>query len=302
MTIRHIKNYLAGEARPSQDELAKIAAALGFQNHQFANKQAQILLRLAYRQISQNHLERPTFDEVEFRCHSQNGEDGILLYLFSMLGTTNKRCVEIAAGDGIQNNTANLIINHGWYGLMIDGNEQLIDCARKFYASHPDTFALPPQIIHAWITAENVDQLIKDNGFTGEIDLLSLDLDGVDWWIWKALTCVRPRVVVAEVQCIFGAEDSVTVPYRPDFKAEYVNGFGVYSGGSLSAFVKLAHEKGYRLVGVQRYGFNAFFVRNDLGVGMCPEVSAEECLDKPFVHWARRTLHPLVKDKEWVRV
>ena len=302
MVMRRLTHFFGRQARQKQDDLVEIVSAVGSPTHELAGNQGQILLKLAYKQLAQNENTLPSFEEVEFRCHSQNGEDGILLYVFSLLGTTNRKCVEIAAGDGIQNNTANLIINHGWYGLLIHGNEELIGVARKYYASHPDTFALPPQIVHAWVTADNVNQLVAENGFGGEIDLLSLDIDGVDWWIWKALTCARPRVVVAEVQCICGPEDSVTVPYRPDFKAEYVGGFGVYSGGSLSAFVKLAREKGYRLVGVQRYGFNAFFVRDDLGVRVFPEASVEEYLNKPFVHWAQSSLQPLIRDKEWVRV
>ena len=76
-------------------------------------------------------------------------------------------------------------------------------------------------------------------GFEGEIDLLSLDIDGIDYWIWEALEVIRPRVVVAEIQCIWGADRAVTVPYDPQFRAEYVQGFGIYSGASLKAFIKL---------------------------------------------------------------
>jgi hypothetical protein len=98
-----------------------------------------------------------------------------------------------------------------------------------------------------------------------EIDLLSLDIDGIDYWLWKAITVIRPRVVVAEVQVIWGDSRSVTVPYRSDFRAEYLHGFGIYCGASLPAFVKLARAKGYRLVGTQCHGYNTFFLRDDVG-------------------------------------
>jgi hypothetical protein len=135
-----------------------------------------------------------------------------------------------------------------------------------------------------------------------EIDLLSLDIDGIDYWLWKAITVIRPRVVVAEVQVIWGDSRSVTVPYRSDFRAEYLHGFGIYCGASLPAFVKLARAKGYRLVGTQCHGYNTFFLRDDVGQDSFPEISTSEWARLPFVEWANETLLPLVKDKTWVEI
>jgi hypothetical protein len=244
----------------------------------------------------------PSFGDVEFRVFSQNGEDGILLYIFSLIGTTNKICLEICAADGIQCNSANLILNHGWTGLLVDGDEAAIKRGKGFYSGHPDTFSFPPKLAHAWVERETVNALIAKHGISGEIDLLSIDLDGVDYWVWDVIEVISPRVVVAETQCIWGTERSVTVPYARDFKSSLIQGFGVYSGASLPAFVSLGHRKGYRLVGTQALGFNAFFVRDDVGADVLPEVSAASCLDRPFVHWARREFLPLVRDKEWVEV
>ena len=267
-----------------------------------ASKVGQLLLAQRYRELHRHGGSIPSFAEVEFRAFSQNGEDGILLYLFSLLGTTNRRAVEICAGDGIQCNSANLIVNHGWHALLFDGNPDRIARGTAFYAKHPDTYSFPPRLAHAWITRENVNQLVSDQGFVGEIDLLSLDLDGIDYWVWEALDVIQPRVVVAEIQCIWGAERAVTVPYSPSFRTEHVNGFGIYSGASLPAFVKLAGRKGYRLVGVQQLGFNAFFVRNDVGEDLLTSATSATCLDKPFVHWARAQFLPLVKDMPWEQV
>lgn len=267
-----------------------------------ASKVGQMRLMLEWNRMLQHRETLPSLNQAEFRAFSQNGEDGILLYIFSLIGVHSSTCVEICAGDGIQCNSANLILNHGWTGLLVDGNQDNVSKGVQFYSSHPDTFSFPPKFVHAWVDREGVNGLIQEHGYSGDIDLLSLDLDGVDYWIWDAIEIISPRVVVAETQCIWGADRSVTVPYRRDFSSPLVNGFGVYSGASLPAFVRLAKRKGYRLVGTQALGFNAFFIRDDLATEVFPEVTVQSCLDRPFVRSAMRDLLPLVKDKEWIEV
>ena len=176
------------------------------------DKGLQILLSLKYKELLHHKLPLPSFEEVGFRVFSQNDEDGILLYIFSLIGTVNKKAVEICAGDGIECNTANLTINHGWTALLFDGNEATIRRGQDFYQCCKDTFLFPPRIIHAWIEAENVNTLISGHGFEGEIDLLSLDIDGVDYWIWKAIDCISPRVVILEYQDIWGLRNPL--PFR----------------------------------------------------------------------------------------
>ncbi|MDT7541497.1 MAG: hypothetical protein QOE33_1401 [Acidobacteriota bacterium] len=244
---------------------------LGF--YQRVDQGTQVLLRLKYQEMVRRKEPLPIFDDVQFRSFSQNGEDGILLYIFSLVGTTNKRVVEICAGDGVECNAANLIINHGWRGLLFDGDEGNISRGRAFYARHKDTWISPPQLVQAWITRDNIDRLISEHGFAGEIDLLSLDIDGNDYWVWEAIECARPRVVVVEHNSFAGPEVSATIPYREDFVAD-VSQSPPYLGATLPAFVKLARRKGYRLVGGERLGFNAFFVRDGLGEVVLPEVEA----------------------------
>jgi len=310
-SVRGIKAELKRAARflgwkrpiASGDPL-QIANAVGASsaNTSSAAKTSQISLALRYRELAERRQPLPALNDVQFRAFSQNGEDGILLYIFALVGTKNKRAVEICAGDGISCNSANLILNHGWHALLVDGDEALVNRGRAFYRRHRDTFSFPPVQVSAWIDRESVNDVIARHGFAGEVDLLSIDLDGVDYWIWDAIDVISPRVVVVETQCIWGHERSVTVPYRADFRSPLVDGFGIYSGASLPAFVKLGRLRNYRLVGTEALGFNAFFVRNDVGVGLLPEVSAEACLDRPFVHWASQRFLPLVQDKEWVEV
>ena len=297
-----IEKHLRPESTARFSELAGLVSRAVQSPNGAASKVSQRVLANQYLELGRRRGPSPSFEDVEFRAFSQNGEDGILLYIFSLIGMGGRRSVEICAGDGIQCNSANLIINHGWQGLMFDGDELLVERGRSYYAHLSDTFCFPPKIVHAWVTRENINQLIAENGFEGPVDLLSLDIDGVDYWVWDALDVVQPRVVVAEIQCIWGAGRAVTVPYSPAFQTQYVNGLGVYSGASLPAFVKLARRKGYRLVGVQRLGFNAFFIKDGVGEDLIPEVDVEACVNRPFVAWAQQNLLAKVENLPWIEV
>jgi len=263
---------------------------------------AQQLLTLGYQQRYADNLPAPTFSEVGFGLHSQFDEDGILLYLFALLGAKNRLAVEICAGDGRECNAANLIIHHGWHGLLFDGAEANVRVALDFFRAHPSTRGWPPVFVKAWITAENVNQLITSNGFSGEIDLLSIDIDGNDYWLWQALTAVLPRVVVVEVNHLCGPDLAVTVPYNPKFQAVYTEYGTEYAGASLAAFTKLARKKGYRLVGVNRVTTNAFFVRADLPHPWLPEVDPKDCFQNIRAQYGMNTMWPRVKDMPWEQV
>jgi hypothetical protein len=244
-----------------------------------------------------------SFKHVGFRVFSQNDEDGILLYIFSLIGATNRKCVEICAGDGIECNTANLIINHRWIGLLCDGNKKNVRKAKQFYSNHPDTRFWPPAIVLEWITKDNVNQIIQENGFYNDIDLLSLDIDGIDYWLWKEISCISPRVVVLEFNHLLGPEISVSVPYRDDFVAEFTQFGSDYAGASLKAFVKLGKEKGYRLVGTNMICTNAFFVREDIRCDWLPEIKdISNCFDHPRAIFGMTHRFPGIKEREWVEV
>ncbi len=265
------------------------------------NQQNQIALRLMYRQLQATKQPLPLFDEVEFRSHSQNGEDGILLFIFSLIGTTNKKCVEICAGGGIQCNSANLILNHGWYGLLFDGDPDLVKQGNRFFQSSPDTFFAPPIFKQAWITKENVNSLIQDNGFIGEIDLLTVDVDGNDWWIWQAITIIRPRVVVVEINLILKPDVEWVMPYQADFSKHQAGAIPYGYGASLSAFVALARSKGYRLIGTESSRINAFFMRDDIGEDIFPEVNAASCLvDNPFIQKLQAKYYEQLLKASWI--
>jgi hypothetical protein len=296
--FRSIKSKLASpEVLKKLDELKKPNETSS------VNKGVQILLKLKYQELLHNrHLPLPTFEEVEFRAFSQCGEDGILLYIFSIIGTVNKRVVDIGCGNCIVSNHANLVINHGWFGLLIDGSEVNIRKGKDFYDKSPDTLIWPPILVNAWITKDNINTIINSHSFQGEIDLLSIDIDGMDFWIWRAIDCISPRVVVVEYMDMWGPDESMSVPYQEDFTGKYDESGLYYGGASLAAFVKIAKEKGYRLVGCQRYGFNAFFIRAGVGEDVFPEISPADCFNHPKAKYSMERRLERAKEYEWVKV
>jgi hypothetical protein len=194
-----------------------------------------------------------------FRLHSQNSEDGILLALFQRAGVTGRRFVELGSGSS-GGNAAMFAAEFGWTGLMVEGDRGKADMAARRFPQ--------VQAICAWITPESVDDLLRRHGFTGEVDLLSVDVDGNDYWVWQALTACSGRVVVLEYNSMFGADRAVTIPYDPQFNRR--DHRFCYFGASLAALTKLSASKGYRLVAVEPTGVNAFFLRNDVA----PEIPA----------------------------
>lgn len=240
---------------------------------------SQISLMLQYRHMLKTPKNLPNINEVGFRVHSQTDEDGILLYIFSIIGVKNKKCVEMCSGDGIECNTANLIINHGWSGLLIDGNKARVFAGVEFYKTNLDTYLNPPILAREWITSKNVNKILLKNNFKGEIDFLSIDMDGVDYWIWDSINVIRPRVLAVEYRSDIDKKLALTVPYSDDFiMPNTKNGNPRCFGASLKAFVKLSKRKGYRLIGCNKYGYNAFFIRNELGRKYIKTVGVESCL------------------------
>ncbi|MBT4207186.1 hypothetical protein HOE22_02450 [Candidatus Woesearchaeota archaeon] len=214
--------------------------------------------------------------DAEFKIYSKHGGDGILAYIFSKIGATNHTFIEMGVEDGRECNTSNLSFNLGWKGLLIDANEDWIKSARAFYKEKLGSNADNIKMTANFVTAENINQLITDSGFRGEIDLLSIDIDSNDYWVWKSINVINPRVVVMEYNAAMSNE-SVTIKYDPDFHYKGTSQkYPLYFGASLKALVKLGKEKGYILVGCDTHGHDAFFVRSDVAEGKFVELSSEE--------------------------
>jgi hypothetical protein len=143
-----------------------------------------------------------------------------------------------------------------------------------------------------------VNDLIAASGASGPIDLLSLDIDGMDYWVWKAITVIDPQVVVCETHNPIPHDKALTVPYDPKFVFESEN----VRGASLAAMCKLGREKGYRLVGTHRFGFNAFFIKNNVAEAYFPEVDVASCVQDPYSKHVRKEIWPVAKEGKWVEV
>jgi hypothetical protein len=227
-----------------------------------------------------------------FRLHSQNDEDGITLALLLTAGTGDRRFAEI--GCGPNGGTSGFLAKElGWSGLMVDGDSDKVSRLRA---------STSPTRVHTlvrMIDAANVNDILREAGLTGQLDLLSIDIDGNDLWIWEAIDAVDPRVVVIEYNSSLGSERSVTIKYDPAFTRR---GLGNYYGASLRALVHSGRRRGYRLVAVEPRGVNAFFVRSDVAPEL-PEIDPADAfrlLDKterrmrggadPYAEFARRGL------------
>lgn len=238
----------------------------------------------------------PAVKDTGFRVFSQFEEDGKLLFIFSIIGMDNKQFVEIGSDDGLNSNCANLVFNFGWHGVFIDGNEKGIARGRKFYSKYPNPFTYPPKFVCSMVTRENINQLIEGQGYRGDIGLLSIDIDGNDYWIWDAITVVSPQVVIIETHNEFGYHN-IIVPYDPNYMAP--GRHPVYHGASPVAMVHLARRKGYRLVGANELGFNFIFVKNGIADQFLPEVNVESVLQHPSVIADFKKFEP-IKDWEYV--
>ena len=188
---------------------------------------------------------------------SQNEEDGLLLALFKRIGATDHRFVEIGCGMN-GGNSGFLAKECGWTGLMLEIEPERAARLRS-------RFAPAVRVVEAQVTRENINEIVSANGLAGDIDLLSIDIDSNDYWVWEALSVCRPRVVIVEYNPLFGTERAVTIPYDPQFnRRQFDVPRAAYYGASLQALANLGARKGYRLALLEPRGVNAFFVREDL--------------------------------------
>lgn len=243
-----------GDAERSQEERERILLAIGRQE---SNR---------VRSAKCTHLA-----DAEFRIFSQWGEDGIIQYLLGKVPVSTQSFIEFGVQDYRESNTRFLLMNDNWTGLIIDGSED----HHRYLQSNTLGWRHDVRPVTAFVTRENVNELFTRAGFTGDIGLLSIDIDGVDYWVWKAIEAVSPRIVVAEYNSLFGLERAVTVPYDASFDRSRAHYSNVYFGASLRALCDLASTKGYAFVGSNSAGCNAFFVRRDV-LGSVREVTVDE--------------------------
>jgi hypothetical protein len=230
--------------------------------------QLAALLRMRYFDARGGLATSASIRARRFRLRSQNEEDGIVLALLEAAGVSGRRFVEIGSG-GSGGNSAVLAEDLGWAGLMVEAGERSAAAAANTFRHNPGV-----SVVNKAASSDNINSLIRQGGFGGEVDLLSIDVDSIDYWLFDALEIPRvvsPRLIVCEYNALFGPTRAVTLPNaaRPRTAPKS------YVGASLAALTQVAERKGYRLVLCEDYGINAFFLRNDLAPEI-PGCTAEQ--------------------------
>jgi hypothetical protein len=196
----------------------------------------------------------------EFKVFSQWGEDGIIQFLTSVVPIQHRTFIEFGVEDFTEANCRFLLMKDNWRGFVIDGSEKNVQSVQNSYFY----WQYDLRAVCAFITRENINELLDRSGFDEDLGLLSVDIDGVDYWVLEAIARYRPRILIVEYNSVFGSERAISVPYCPTFRRTERHYSNLYFGASLSAFSRLAGARGYALVGTNSTGSNAFFVRSDV--------------------------------------
>jgi hypothetical protein len=300
--LDHITHLLQQQA----DEIAYLRSKLDLAHHSFSIGQLtmlnpsqrrnflpndsaalQKLCMMGWASSASPPIDHKQLIESGFRVFSQGDEDGILLRIFQKVGATNKVVIEIGSNCDSsdlkipENLSTNLIVNHGWHGLIIEMDAVQCDHIRYFFAQHPATKHFhaesapggffSPIISNSEVTPDNIDSIMQQNLAVTDPDLLIIDIDGGDFAVIERMTSIKPRVLVIEFEKRFRHQHSVIQKSRHDFSRLFPQ-----SGtASLAAWNKLLSHLGYVLCSISGTGFNAFFVRADVANGFIEEASVE---------------------------
>jgi hypothetical protein len=247
-------------------------------------EQSRYLAQLRVQRAWEEEIKKPRHADPKrllrygYKVYSQNDEDGIIAEIFRRIGMASRTFVEFGVETGVECNSVKLLIE-GWWGLWIESNPASAAAIRDNFAPFVTAGKLTLQ--ESRVAAENINALIGQGGFSGEVDLLSIDIDGNDYWVWKAIEVVNPRVVAIEYNATLRPPMALVVPYRADAQWDGSN----YYGASLEALVRLGTAKNYRLVGCSIAGANAFFVRADLCADRFLEPATAEEHYEPARHY-----------------
>jgi hypothetical protein len=210
-------------------------------------------------EIKKNNVYQ-NLNDSEFKCFSQFGEDGIIQYLINNLKISNKKFIEFGVENYDEANTRFLLENNNWSGLIIEGNQKNINYIKKqnYYWRYDLT------AVNSFVSIKNINDIIRSNYFEGDIGLLSIDIDGNDYWILKEINVISPDIIIIEYNANYGADKSLTVKYNENFQRAKNNIEKLIYGCSLKAVNNLCKEKGYSLVCTNKNGNNVFFVKTKL--------------------------------------
>jgi len=224
-------------------------------------------------QASVHSLERvKTLRDAEYQVFSQWGEDGIIQVLTRTLRIKHRTFREIGEEDFRESNCRFLMMKDNWRGFVVDSSERNIAAIQNSWYFW--RYQLSAVAVH--IDAGNFEEVKAWSNFDSDIGLLSIDIDGNDYWVLKGIARLHPRILVCEYNSVFGADRAVTVPYDSNFSRSNAHSSNLYFGASLAALDELARSRGYVFIGTNSTGCNAFFVRRDLFCERVRAVSIEE--------------------------
>lgn len=249
-------------------QILKTLNQLSTRNKELAKKIDETRILQAKLVSTQNWLNKDAIESnlalAEFSVFSQWGDDGIIDFLAQYLDFDHQTFLEFGVENYEEANTRFLLINRNWSGLVIDGSKNHLETIKnsELFWKHELTAACQ------FITKENINQIIEENGFANKIGLLHIDIDGNDYHIWKAIDKISPTLVIMEYNSIFGSDRAWTIPYQADFVRHKAHYSHLYCGSSLRSLCCLAEEKGYYFIGSNSAGNNAYFVKKGKEKGL----------------------------------
>ena len=232
--------------------------------------------------LNQKNTNAP-LNDYEFKVFSQWGEDGIIQHLINSLEIKNKTFIEFGVEEFTESNCRFLMMKDNWRGFIVDGSLSHINSIKQSYFY----WRYDLNAYHAFITKNNINEILQHSGFAEDLGILSIDVDGNDWFILKAVSFYKPRILICEYNDVFGEERAISVPYDPQFNRTQKQYSNLYFGASISGITYLAEKKGYTLVGVNSNRNNAFFIRQDLVCDKVPKVDLEAIYEPSNIRESR---------------
>jgi len=216
--------------------------------------------------------------EVEFQVYSQWGEDGIIDWIVNKLPKIPKSFLEIGTQDYKESNTRFLLINKNWDGFLIEGDKNEVKNikSQRIYWKHN------LKVKNEFITKDNINEVVARLNVPKKLGLLSLDIDGVDYWVLKELSFLNPSIIICEYNSLFGKKESITVPYKKNFIRSREHFSNLYYGASIKALTNIMKSKNYFLIGTNSAGNNAFFLKKDLWKSLDKIISKKKIFQSKF--------------------
>ena len=214
--------------------------------------------------LKRNKLKKiEKIEDIEFKIFSQFGDDGIIQFLIDKLEIDYEyqNFIEFGVEDYSEANTKFLLLNNNWSGLILDSSNENIENIKKnnFF------WKFELEAIKSFITKENINSIITNSNINRKkIGILSIDIDGNDYWVWKEINVIDPLIVIVEYNSTFGFEKKISIPYNQDFERSKAHHSNLYWGASIEALKFLAKQKGYKFLTTNSAGNNAYFIKENI--------------------------------------